>query len=117
MLSGLRILVAEDWTPLARELRYQLRSAGADIVGPAGRLSEALKLAEQADLDVAVLDMDLHEESVAPVARLLKEHGTPFVLMSGFDEMEVPDDLADAPFLEKPLLFDELREEIRNLCA
>jgi DNA-binding NtrC family response regulator len=111
-LNGVRVLLVEDWAPLARELRQQFQDAGAIVVGPAGRLDDALALARAAHLDVAVLDMDLHNKPATPVARLLRSRGIPFVLVSGFDASEVPDDLADVPFLEKPLFFDDLRSAV-----
>lgn len=116
-LQGLRILVVEDWLPLAREMRHRLESVGAEVVGPAGRVNHALDLAGRSELNGAVLDIDLHGERVFPVARVLQERGIPFIFVSGFEDIEVPEDLKSAPFFNKPVRFDNLHERIRECFA
>lgn len=83
-LRGARVLVVEDDAILAMELALILRDAGADIAGPCGTVAEALAVsARTLDIAAAVLDVRLGRETIAPVARLLASHGTPFVFCTG----------------------------------
>jgi hypothetical protein len=50
-LSGFRFLVVEDEPLLSLELVAGLEGAGAEVVGPAGTLEEALQLVETAAID------------------------------------------------------------------
>lgn len=111
-LDGLRILVVEDWLPLARELRYQLLTAGAQVVGPAGNLTKAMQFAECELIDAALLDIDLNGQRVFPVAELLLERGIPFVFVTAYDTIEIPEELQSAPLVAKPAPFPVLSEII-----
>src|SRR5712675_1077763 len=73
--------------------------------GPAGSVEEALKLVDNAGdrLDGAVLDINLRNERVYPVADVLTAHGIPFVFTTGYDSSVVPSAYAGAPRCEKPV--------------
>lgn len=78
------VLVVEDQVIVALELQDALEAAGYTVVGPTGRLDEALRLGRSRQIDAAVLDYDLHGEKVVPLARMLKERGIPFVVVTGY---------------------------------
>jgi len=82
-LAGSRVLVVEDEFIIAFELQSNFEDAGAEVVGPAHTLAEALELATHADITAATLDLQLMRDSVAPVARALAKRGIPFVFYSG----------------------------------
>ncbi len=65
-LQGARILVAEDDAILAYDMEDLLRNAGADVVGPARMLADALALARSASLSCAVLDVNLRSVFFLP---------------------------------------------------
>lgn len=111
-LAGLRILVVEDMLHLAWEMCDQLASAGAEIVGPVGRLEQATDLAGAETVDAAVLDVSLGGESVAPVAEALRQRGVRFVLVSGYSNTDLPEAMAEAPLLTKPVAYARLIEAL-----
>ena len=75
-LLGRRVLVVEDEALVAMDLLFSLEDAGAKVLGPAMSLSAALALAElAADIDCAVLDVDIAGQDVYPVARVLQRRG------------------------------------------
>jgi DNA-binding response OmpR family regulator len=117
MLTGLRVLIVEDWLPLAVEAKDRLELAGAQVVGPIARLSQALEVARTADIDVALLDIDLNGERVFPVAYALQERGIPFILTTGFGSSGIPSDLNEAVLLEKPFDYAELARSIAAVIA
>lgn len=82
-LDGARVLVVEDEFLIALEIAAIMTEAGAIVVGPAGSMPDALALADEAGLSVAVLDMRLGSASIAPVAHKLADHGIPFIFYTG----------------------------------
>src|SRR3954468_1126852 len=77
-LQGLRVLVVEDEMMVSMLIEDMLSDLGCTVVGPASRLEEAMKLAHDADLDCAVLDVTLGAQPIFPLADLLREKGARF---------------------------------------
>jgi DNA-binding NtrC family response regulator len=104
-LGGLRLLVVEDEFIIAIDLAQTLEDLGAEVVGPAGSVRDALDLVKsQGDrLDGAVLDVNLRDQQVFPVADALAERGVPFVFTTGYDTIVTPERHAAVPRCEKPV--------------
>lgn len=83
-LSGLRVLIVEDEPLLQLELADMLEEWGCQIAGTAGRVGTALQIADEAEFDVALLDVNLAGENVDPVVRELERRGTPFLFLTGY---------------------------------
>jgi CheY-like chemotaxis protein len=108
-LNGRKILVVEDNYLIAEHVRRLLLHEGCDIVGPAGRLPQALEIVRRAEaLDGGVLDINLDGQLCFPVAAALAERSVPFVFLTGYDDPAIiPAEFAKRPVLSKPL--DEAR--------
>lgn len=103
LLRGRRILIVEDQALIAMELRDYLLRAGVTVVGPAGRLKQAVSKAEEEALDAALLDVDLNGERCWPVAEALARRNIPFAFTTGFAPAIVaPERFATRPVLSKP---------------
>jgi ActR/RegA family two-component response regulator len=104
-LHGRRLLVVEDDYFIAVELARSLQRLGVEVVGPAGSVPDAMGLIEASEesLDGAVLDIHLGEERVYPVADALIDRGVPFVFLTGYDALAIPETYAAAPRCEKPV--------------
>ena len=102
LLSGRRILLAEDEYSLANELADSFREAGCELVGPTASLKDALQLASSETVDAAVLDINLRGEMVYPAADKLLERNIPVIFATGYDRSEVPERFRNLPRLEKP---------------
>jgi PAS domain S-box-containing protein len=100
-LQGARVLIVEDAVLLAMELEGGLADAGAQVVGPAYELEEAIRLLDQ-PIDAAVLDANLNGHSVTPVAEVLTKRGTPFVFATGYGDAGGAPGGFDAPVIRKP---------------
>jgi CheY-like chemotaxis protein len=100
-INGLRILIVEDALLLALELEAGLQEAGAQIVGSAADLDEAMRMVDM-PLDAAVLDANLNGVSVLPVAEALAARGVPFVFATGYGDSKMAPQGFDAPFIRKP---------------
>jgi DNA-binding NtrC family response regulator len=96
LLAKARVLVVEDDFLILLELEAMLLDAGADIAGLCRNVREALAAANgDGDVGVALLDVRLGGETVAPVARALSERGTPFVFYTG--QVDIDPTLAEWP--------------------
>ncbi len=114
-LRGACILIAEDDAMLAFDLQDVLRKAGAEILGPAATLANALALARSASLTCAVLDVNLRHELVFPAAQVLKERCVKIIFHTGCGDPEgLRRDWPDAQILKKPAPCGLL---IRTVCA
>jgi DNA-binding response OmpR family regulator len=97
-----RVLVVEDDALLALDIARQLTDAGLEVVGPASSVAKALRLIGEAGCDVAILDVNLGNETAEPVARELRARGTQFVVVSGYSSEQHPPGFHGAPVLSKP---------------
>jgi two-component SAPR family response regulator len=112
-----KVLIVEDEPIVALEIEDILREAGFEIVGCVGSLSKALMTLKNTDCDIAVLDANLRGESVAPVATALRQLGRPFVFVSGYERIYVPEAFLDAPSLPKPVEPSKLISVVRQLLS
>lgn len=115
-LKGARVLIVEDAVLLALELETGLSEAGADIVGPAYELAEALALLDQ-PIDAAVLDANLNGLSVTPVAEALAKRGIPFVFATGYGESGGAPGGFEAPVIRKPYDVTQVAAAVAELLA
>lgn len=116
-LAGLRVLVVEDEMMVSMLIEDMLGDLGCQVVGPAARLDEALTLAETADLDCAVLDVNLGGESTFPVADLLREKGAPFAFATGYGDAGLREIDRASPVLQKPFREIDLRRVLETLAV
>ncbi len=112
---ALRVLVVEDVFLVAEEISDLLEGAGCDIVGPSGWVNEALKLAENEEIDGAILDVNLHGERCYPVVETLQRRNVPFIFLTGYDDGNaLPEAYRSYPRLAKPIDPKQLREKVRR---
>ena len=116
-LEGKRILIVEDEYVLASDLVEFLEERGAVIVGPVGSVSEALALAKREPIDAAVLDVNLREERVYPVADALIERRVPIVFATGYDELLMHRPYIGLPRFQKPIDKASLLQVLRTVVA
>jgi CheY-like chemotaxis protein len=104
-LDGRRLLLVEDDYFIASDMTQALETVGVHVVGPAASVADALELIESASdpLDGAVLDVNLGEERVYPVADALAARSVPFVFVTGYDAATIPETYSKAPRCEKPV--------------
>jgi len=98
------VLVVEDDYFIAMELCRNLEEAGAEVVGPIGRVGEALaRIARTDRLDGALLDLNLHGSMSFPIADKLRERDVPFVFATGYDDSVIPENYREVPRCRKPV--------------
>lgn len=87
-LAGLRVLLIEDDIVIALDVEHSLETAGAVVSGPHAVLEDAVAAAESAQVDLAVLDIDVMGGEVFPAAEILLRRGIPFVFFTGRPDRE-----------------------------
>lgn len=106
--TGRRVLLVEDEYFIAAEVVRAFKAKGADTVGPARSVAEALELIEREDVDAAVLDINLHGDPVYDLADALQARQVPFVFATGYGAQAIPARYQHVPRFEKPLDLDQL---------
>lgn len=115
-LKGRRILVVEDEALIAMLVEDALLDAGADVLGPAATVEEAIALFESGNPEAAVLDINLAGQASTPVADMLADHGVPFVVATGYGAAGLSERHRGVPVLAKPYDPQELVETLVRIC-
>jgi CheY-like chemotaxis protein len=116
-LAGLKVLVVEDEMMVSMLIEDMLTDLGCTVVGPASRLEEAIQLVRDADLDCAVLDVNLGGQPIFPLADILREKGAPFAFATGYGDAGLRDIDKGSPVLQKPFREGDLARVLGELRA
>lgn len=111
-----RVLVIEDEMMVAMGLEMALADAGYEVVGPFGRLDQALEAARNGQMDMALLDVNVRGEEVFPVADVLSARGIPYAFLTGYGRESLPVGLLSQRILSKPFRADALVATVRAMC-
>ena len=115
--NGLRVLLVEDQLLVARDIEAMLLELGCIVVGPVGRLSQALPLATTEPLDAAILDVNLDDGTAAPLAAELARRRIPFVLVTGYIRPDLSPIFADRVIVEKPFTGKDIETAVWAMCS
>jgi DNA-binding NarL/FixJ family response regulator len=117
-LRGAKVLIAEDNPILAFDIAGVVRDAGAETVGPAKNLRDALKLAGIVPLDCGILDVSLCGDLVFPAAKLLSDRSVGIVFYTGYGDHEsLTRDWPSAQVLIKPAPPQLLIRAVAAACS
>ncbi|MDX8435559.1 MULTISPECIES: response regulator [Mesorhizobium] len=112
-----RVLILEDEFLVAMLLEDLLLEMGHQVVGSLAQVGEAMTFADQADIDLAILDINLAGTKSFPVAEILRRRGIPFVFATGYGSDGLTGDFENELTLQKPYDPDELRRTIEQASA
>lgn len=97
------IMLLEDDLLLAMDMEEFLAGRGYEVIGPYGRVEDALEALETTEIDGAVVDLNLHGKLSFPVIDRLRCRNVPVIVCSGYAELpELKQKLAGLPLLPKP---------------
>jgi DNA-binding response OmpR family regulator len=97
-----RVLIVEDEVLIAMVLEDMLDMLGHAVVGTPSTYAEAEAAIVAGGFDLAILDVNLGNEPVFPLADRLKAVGTAFVFATGSRRDSLPGRFATTPVIEKP---------------
>ena len=114
-LVGCTILVVEDEPLVAMDIADAMKKAGAQVI-IARTLEAAMGQAGSAQLTAAVIDHSLHDGlTTSDVCAKLKERAIPFIVYSGFSELEGA--CADGKLVQKPATPEMLLATLQGVLA
>jgi len=119
MFEDRPILIVEDECYVALDLANAVEDWRGRVVGPVATVAEALQLLEARAVSAAILDSELADGDVTPLALELSQRGVPLVIHT---ETGLPAELASklprVPIVRKPVrplvVLERLLEEIRR---
>ncbi len=103
ILVGNRLLLVEDEALVAMALKDMLTELGFEVVGAFNKVTEALAVVTNQDVNAAVLDVNLGGKLIYPVADSLVAKGVPFVFITGYGAEAIDDRFASYRVLQKPI--------------
>lgn len=83
MLNHMLVLVAEDEAVIALDVAMAISDAGGKVAGPAASVKQALALISTRSIDAAILDVNLSDGDITPVAEILLAAGIPTIIQTG----------------------------------
>ena len=116
-MAARRILIVEDETMIAMMVEDFLEELGWDVAGWAGTAERALAMARDADIDAALLDVNLSGQDTFAVADVLSERHIPFVFATGYGTDGLADRFRGVPTLTKPFQRDELGRALHQAMS
>ncbi|MFY0184867.1 response regulator [Stenotrophomonas sp. PUT21] len=109
--TGRTVLVVEDEVELSRLFIEVLQDAGHTVV-TADSVTDALSALTGQRFDAAILDVELRDGPVFPVADRLAALGTPFLFASAVYYQVVPREHQQVPFVTKPFDIRLLQQRV-----
>lgn len=113
---SLRVFVAEDEAMIGLMFEDFLEVLGHTLAGLCSSVRDCDTVLDAAvPIDAAILDCNLLDGAIWPVARRMRDGGIPLIFASGGDGYGVPEDLAAIPTLAKPFSLDSLARALAAL--
>jgi DNA-binding response OmpR family regulator len=117
-LQGMNILIAEDDWLLADTLAVLLEEQGARIIGPSPETRRAAALLESAQIDFALVDMNLRDGFSDELIDKLRDRQIPFAIVTAYHSLPTNAGEHAVMTLHKPLdhrvLFNLLQKHMRG---
>ena len=111
-----RVLIVEDEVLVAMHLEDLLVDLGHKVVGPVNRIEPAMALARDADIDFAILDVNIAGSLSYPVADILRQRRISFVFTTGYGADGLLDDYRQEATLTKPYEARDLERAVAKAC-
>ena len=118
-LAGFRMLIVEDEAMIAMLVEDYLTDLGFNVVQVAGTVAQGLAVATEVCrvIDGAILDINLGNEQVFPVADALADRGIPFVFATGYGIQGLLPRYASYPVIAKPFRLEPLKQFLLSAFA
>ena len=108
-MPGDRVMIVEDEPLVAMAMSELMAELGMTVVGPFGRVGQAIEALKGNSVSAALLDINLAGELVYPLADRLMADNVPFVFVTGYGTESIDRRYANVRVLQKPIKRDALR--------
>lgn len=116
-LHGMAVMLVEDEKMVILLLEDMLEALGCTNIKCASCVSTALDEIARSMPDLAVLDVNLGNEMVYPVAEQLNVAQVPFVFTTGYGRGAIKLEWAARPCVQKPFNIDAFATALRAALA
>jgi CheY-like chemotaxis protein len=106
------VLLVEDETMIRMLVSDMLSDLGYAVAAEAGDIEQAIKLAQSAQFDIAILDVNVNGKIISPVAEAVALRNLPFVFATGYGSEGLPEQYRGHPALQKPFKLETLQQVI-----
>ena len=110
--SGRSVFLVEDEVMIRMMVADMLEELGYKIAAEAGDITEAMRLAQATEFDIAILDVNVNGKVISPVADVIMAKGCPFIFATGYGSSGLPEEYRDRPALQKPFQLETLARMI-----
>jgi DNA-binding response OmpR family regulator len=111
-----RILVVDDEPLISMLVENWLDELGCEVVGPGRSVEDGLALADGADLDGAILDVNLGGGNTCySLANALKARGVPLAFSTGDVGLDEAQGFKNPILLPKPFDFEAVKSTVAAL--
>lgn len=100
--SNCRVLVVEDDYLIATEVAKILEHWNIEIIGPFATVGNARSAVSTAEIDYALVDLNLGTEMSFHLLDVLMQREVPVLLVTGYDPLGFPAKYRTLPLLQKP---------------
>src|SRR3981081_58131 len=100
---GGSVFLVEDEVMIRMMVADMLEELGYRVSAEAGEINEAIRLAQTAEFDLAILDVNVNGRVISPVADLIKARNRPFIFATGYGSPGLPQEYSERPPPPKPL--------------
>lgn len=112
----LRVLVVEDEMTIALMIEDMLIELGHEVPAMAMRLPHGIECAQTAEIDFAVLDVNLDGRMSLPIADVLEARSIPFIFVTGYGAAGLEAKYREHHIvLQKPFAQADIAHAIREL--
>jgi CheY-like chemotaxis protein len=111
--TALSVLLVEDEVMIRMMIVEMLAELGHRVAAETGEIDQAIRLAQNTEFDLAILDVNVQGKLITPVAELITTLNRPIIFATGYGTAGVP--IRGRPSLEKPFLIETLARTIDSM--
>jgi CheY-like chemotaxis protein len=103
LVGGNAVLLVEDESVVAMMMAEALIELGFRVIGPYSTVAEVMAAKVEMHVDAAILDINLGDELVYPLADVLNANCVPLVFVTGYGIESIDPRYVHVPLLQKPI--------------
>jgi CheY-like chemotaxis protein len=103
LVGGNAVLLVEDESIVAMMMAEALIELGFRVIGPYSTVAEVMAAKVEMHVDAAILDINLGDELVYPLADVLNANCVPLVFVTGYGIESIDPRYVHVPLLQKPI--------------
>ena len=111
------VFLVEDEVVIGMMIADMIEQLGHRVVAEAANIQDGQTLAQSANYDLAVLNINIGGHRIDPVAEIIDRRGLPFFFVSGYGSGGRPEQFSDRPFLRKPVMTWKLGDTINSILS